>query len=253
MKTIVSFTGRLGSGKDYQTMKLVSTLKEVGNTIYMISFADPFKQVLASSFGFDKNGKIKANFPEFTKTYVKCQIIDSLYSLIKPLKYEKFNVSETDLKAYIARNYEKHEDEFYNYIWGAVTGHDPLKHEPIEYSLAYRKLLQLFGTELGRHLVDSIWVDIAFDKITKVFKSNLANYAFINDLRFVNEYERLVQFREETAYDAIVYGVVASDETRSTRRGLSMEELKIQDNHASEVSIGNIIDLLPEEFIIQND
>jgi hypothetical protein len=246
MKTIMAFTGKLGSGKDYQTMRAVSSLKELGNTIFMISFADPFKQILANSFGFDKNGKIKENYTPLTKMYVKWQVVDSLYYLIKNLNSDKCLIfDDGNLKSDIARNYEKHEDVFYNHLCNANIG--------LDYAFDFRKLLQLFGTELGRHILDSIWVDITIDKILKVFNADLANYVFINDCRFINEYSRLIQLKEETSYDVKIYGVVASDETRASRRGLSLYDLKMQDNHASEASIDAIISLLPEENVIINN
>ena len=54
-------------------------------------------------------------------------------------------------------------------------------------------------------------------------------------------------------FDAYVKGVVTSDETRANRRNMTLEELKVQDNHASEKDIEAIIEKLDESFIIQND
>lgn len=258
MKTLLAFCGNLGSGKGYHMMKMVEELKTTGNTIYMVSFADPIKQILRNSFGFTKTGKTNAQFPQFTNIYIKHQIIDSLYGYIKDLKYEKFDISEQDAKAYIANNYDNYEIEFSNYVIGASTGRFPENQVDswdslADYNYCFRRLGQLLGTELGRYLFDTIWVDIAFNKIKTVFKYDLADYATIDDCRFVNEFDMIESFRTTTAFDSKVYGIVASDETRATRRNITLEELKSQDSHASEKDIDIIISKLPESSIIQND
>lgn len=258
MKTLLAFCGNLGSGKGYHMMKMVEELKTTGNSVYMISFADPIKQILRNSFGLTKTGKLKVNLPELNNLYIKYQIVDSLYYYIKDLNYEKFDISEADAKAYIARNYEKYEIEFSNYVIGASTGRFP-EHQVdswdaiADYNYCFRRLGQLLGTELGRYLFDTIWVDIAFNKIKRVFRNDLADYATIDDCRFVNEYSMIENFRTTTAFDSKVYGIVASDETRATRRNMTLEELKAQDSHGSEKEIDTIISKLPESSIIQND
>ena len=255
MKTLYGYVGRLGSGKNYHMLKTMEQLKDSGNVIYMISFADPIKQILKNSFGFTKNGKLNTNtIPTLSEIYVKKQIVDSFCDLISNLKYEKFEgVSELDLKSYILNNYEKYEKEFYNYIWGAITGYDVINRIPMEYNYAFRRLAQMLGTELGRFLIDSIWVDIAINKVISTFKQNLADFAFIADVRFVNEYHIIRNFKNTTIFSSDIYGVVASNETRAKRRNLSLEDLILQDNHGSEKEIDDIIKLLPTDRVIQND
>lgn len=248
MKTLIGYCGKLGSGKAYQMMKEVELLKTTGNTVYLISFADPIKHILKENFGLTKEGKIDVRLPEVTEIYVKYKVVDSLFYLLKKLKYEKFDISENDMKAYIARNYEKYEKEFYGHIKGAIKSKSPA-----DYPYHFRRLGQLLGTELGRHLIDSIWVDIALNKVKQVFKHDLADYAFIDDVRFCNEFEAFINFKNQTVFDAYVKGVVTSDDIRAKRRNMSLEELKTQDNHASEKDIETIIDNLEKEYIIQND
>jgi hypothetical protein len=250
MKTLIGFCGRLGVGKNFCMNKMVDELKDTGSTIYLISFADPIKKILSDSFGLTKKGKIETPLPAINEIYVRGQVIDSMYALIKELNYEKFDISEHDAKAYIARNYEKYATEFYKYVHNCTLD---IRETKIDYNYGFRRLGQMLGTELGRHLIDSIWVDIALDKVKKVFRQELADYAFIPDCRFINEYDRLMDFSKSTAFDSKLYGVTASDETRATRRGLSMEDLKAQDNHSSETSIDELIAKLPPEFVIQND
>jgi hypothetical protein len=249
MKTLISFVGKLGSGKNHCMNKMVDELKDTGHTIYLVSFADPIKKILRDSFGLTKAGKLPTKYPKFTELYVKGQVVDSLFKLIKELNYEKFDIADADLKDYIARNYEKHEYAFYGNISGAVQNPDNSEY----YSLCFRKVGQLLGTELARHIVDSIWVDIALNKVVKIFKNNMADYAFIADCRFNNEYEMLQKFKHDTAFDSIIYGVVASDQTRARRRKMELEALYAQDTHGSEQEVDSIIANLPKEFVINNE
>lgn len=253
MKTLFGYVGRLGSGKGYCMMQEVEKLKTTGNSIYMVSFADPIKRILRDSFGLTKAGRINKQLPELSELYIKGQIVDSLYNLIKPLKYEKFSISEHDAKAFIARNYEIHEMDFCRYLRGATTGLFFKEDHPADYNLCFRRLGQLLGTELGRHVIDTIWIDIAFNKVQTVFKHNLADYAFIDDCRFLNEYDAFNSFKETTAFDSKIIGIQACDATRAKRRGMSIEELKAQDEHGSEKEIDLILTKLSREDIIVND
>lgn len=246
MKTVLSFCGSLGAGKFYQMSKKIDTIKTGGNSIYLISFADPIKQVLHQAFGLTKQGRVEIEHPPFTRMYVKFQIVDSLYNLVKPLEYDQFKkITEIEFKGTIARIYERHEEEFYSFIEQAVLA------EGIDYSLPFRRLGQLLGTELGREISNSIWVDIALYKITQTFKMDLANYAIIDDLRFMNEFNALQDFNKK--YKSLVYGVIASEETRSIRRGLSIDQIRIEGQHASEKDIDLIIKQLEPEYIIDNN
>lgn len=246
MKTLLSFCGNLGAGKWYQASKKIEELNTSGNSIFLVSFADPIKQILRNSFGLTKQGKIDLEHPPFTRMYVKFQIIDSLYNLVKPLEYDQYkNFTELDLKGVFSRIYEKQEDDFYSYIEQAVLA------EGDDYSLPFRRLGQLLGTELGREISNSIWVDIALYKVTQVFKLNLADYAVIDDLRFMNEFKALQDFNSK--YKSLIYGVIATEENRASRRGLSVDQVKIETQHASEKDIDIIISQLSPESIIDNN
>jgi type II secretory ATPase GspE/PulE/Tfp pilus assembly ATPase PilB-like protein len=53
---IILFAGGIGSGKGYHISKKIMELKETGNSILMLSFADPIKRIVKEVVGFDKNG-----------------------------------------------------------------------------------------------------------------------------------------------------------------------------------------------------
>lgn len=257
MKTVLGFCGKLGSGKGYHMLKTVEDLKSNGYSIFMVSFADPIKQILRDSFGLQKTGKMNTKLPDLSELYVKYQVVDKLYELVKNLDCEKFKgVSEKDLKSYILYNYENYEKEFYTHIKKAVDGkwHPEYDRKDFsDYPYHFRRLGQMLGTELGRNLIDTIWVDTAFNKIKNVFRNNLADFATIDDVRFVNEFKALEEFRTKTIFSSKIYGIVTTDDVRAERRGMLLEELKKQDEHSSEKEIDEIINLIPKENIIINN
>lgn len=60
-----------------------------------------------------------------------------------------------------------------------------------------RRLLQVFGTEVGRELIkDSIWVDIVLDQMADGLEHDEAKFV-ITDMRFPNEVTGLLQFGED--------------------------------------------------------
>lgn len=243
MKTLYGYVGRLGSGKGYCMMQEVERLKTTGNSVYLTSFADPLKQILRDSFGLEKSGILCAM--TITKEYVKEQIVNTLSLTINNLEYDAFqSYYFYEIQQLVLNNYEKYEDEFYQHIVNATSN--------IEYDYSYRRLAQLLGTELARHIVDSIWVDIAMEKVAEVFDNELADYAFIDDCRFLNEFTAFNEFHKKTGYDVVVRGIVVPDNVRAYRRNMTMEELQAQDQHDSEREVDNLIKLISPENIIVN-
>jgi hypothetical protein len=60
-----------------------------------------------------------------------------------------------------------------------------------------RRLLQVFGTEVGRELIrDMIWVDIVLDQIADGLGEDEEQFV-ITDMRFINEVNGLLQFGED--------------------------------------------------------
>jgi hypothetical protein len=253
MKTLIAYCGKLGAGKNYQMMKHIDVLKDKGNQIYLIAFADCFKKFIEDTFGLTKAGRINdgtisKEWGSITKDSTRYEVVLFTFNLIQTLKYKQFTTYSTeDLLELIEDNYIKHEEEFFKYIQGAR------EFDGKEYDFCFRKILQLLGTELGRHIVDSIWVDVVFYNVSQVFKQNLADYAFIPDCRFLNEYAAINEYKAVSGYDCQIYGVVASDATRCLRRGLELDKLLEQDAHGSEKEVDAIISFLPPGMVIQND
>lgn len=243
MKTLFGYVGRLGSGKGYCMMQEVERLKTTGNTVYLISFADPIKHILLESFGLTKEGIVKS-IPIPTEFESQMAVCRSLVKYLVDIDYGSY--SEIELAKLVGDNYEKNGgDQFYQHLVNAMNN--------VDYALSYRRLAQLLGTELGRYVHDSIWIDIALAKVLEVFEQDLADYAFIDDCRFVNEFNALEQFKKETGYETHVIGIFAKDETRAKRRNFTLDELNEQDSHGSEREIDQILSMIPSENIIIND
>lgn len=245
MKTLFGYVGRLGSGKGYCMLQQVEQLKTTGNSIYLVSFADPIKQILRESFGLEKSGRLDIDFRnKITKEYVKTQICYKITDLLHSLNSPTFaEYKYKGIYGLVASKYEVVEDEFYNHVETCVLGSD------VDFAFSFRRLGQLLGTEIGRYCLDTIWIDVALAKVTDSFHKNLAEYAFIDDCRFLNEFEALQNFD----YCTEIIGVTCSDETRALRRKLSLEDLKAQDCHGSEMEIDLILEKLPDGNIINNE
>jgi hypothetical protein len=256
MKTVYSYLGNIGSGKAYCMLQKLELLKTTGNTIYLISFADPLKQFLQCAYGLTKEG-LDESFRKnsITKTYVKHQYIDNMFAHLRRLNHEEHKkMSAYDLKVCISDNYEKYEQEFYTYIihaHGGMTADS--KNDDWSYSHCYRRLIQMYGTELARFHDPFIWANLVIQKIENVFKQNLADYAFIDDMRFFTERDALYDFKNNSPYDVKIIGVVATPEVRAKRRGITVELILQQEQHQSESEVNDIIATLPPENVINNN
>lgn len=107
------------------------------------------------------------------------------------------------------------------------------------YPAEVRWLLQQWGTELRRSQDLDYWVKKALDKMNTYPQP--PNLWVITDVRFPNE-QKLIE-------DAggIVANVIASDENRADRLGISQHELTLRSQHASEQV------LMTEHYVTNND
>lgn len=244
MKELIAFCGKLGSGKGYCMTKELEDLKSKGNTIYIISFADQIKRILRNSFGVDKNGVCSYTGIHIHEGYVKHEVLNSIYDILISLEIQKFkNRSKHDVMDYLEENYHKHGKEFFEAFLNARNN--------IDYTYSFRRLGQLLGTELGRHIYDEIWVEITLKRVDAIFARDLADIAIIDDCRFLNEYDAIKAFGDNSIYKSKIVGVTTDDETRAKRRNMSLSDLYKQDDHASEKEIDLIIKK-DDVHIIQN-
>lgn len=248
-KTLIGFTGKIGSGKFYQMSKMVETWKTTGHSVFLTSYADPLKEVLRSRLGITKDGWM-GGLEGPTKSY------SSVHTTLMMPKFTSFErdgnvvaVALVDGLAHYLRMADI--DVPRTDIIGTVTQHSERISELMgmmhsDYDDSFRQIIQCVGTEIGRGIDAYLWVKIAIARCQKALEET-ADVAFIDDIRFFNEYQELLKA------GGLVYGVVASDETRAKRRNQTIEQMSKFDKHGSESSIDDIIRCLAPEFIIHND
>lgn len=211
---IILFAGGIGSGKGYHISKKIMELKETGDSILMLSFADPIKRIVKEVVGFDKNG---------------IKVDDKL--LLEP----KYNdvveaISRVSMQSGISMyHHPKMTRLFEKYISDirlSIGDTDKIKS-------ALRGIMQIIGTEIGQTIKKEMWPIIAVNTIKTVLAAHHIDYVFIDDLRFLFEY--LCVYREfQHDCDIEPFFVIADEVVRAKRRGITLEELKEQSKHLSE-------------------
>lgn len=213
---IILFAGAIGSGKGYLLNKKIMELKETGNSILMISFADPIKQIVKDLFGFDKNGKKTDNRVLSVPNYK--DIVDAVLRLLKQYDVSMLHNPEPMTITIL----EKYIDD----VLVPLADTDKIKS-------ALRGIMQIIGTEIGQAIKKEMWPMIAVNTIKTILAAHHIDYVFIDDLRFLFEY--LCVYREfQHVCDVEPFFVVADEVVRAKRREITLEELKKQSKHLSE-------------------
>lgn len=213
---IILFAGAIGSGKNYQLNKKIMELKETGNSILMMSFADPIKRIVKDLFGLDKNGKKTddrvLNAPNYK------DIVDAVLCLLTRYDVPMLR----NLEPITITSLEKHIDDI------RISNGDTDKIKS-----ALRGIMQIIGTEIGQAIKKEMWPMIAVNTIRKILAAHHVDYVFIDDLRFLFEY--LCIYREfQHDCDIEPFFVIADEFVRAKRRGITVDELKDQSKHLSE-------------------
>jgi hypothetical protein len=222
MKEIIMYAGGIGSGKAYIMIQKIQQLKETGNSVYCLSFADPIKQFIKNTFGIDKNG--------FGGIINNDMTFEHFYSNFKhtffPNVYNSFaNQSVIDSSA--KQIYE--------------TALNILNDQPTISNLkhAIRFLLQISGTEIAQSYQKEVWPEICTKQIKNV--QNYVDYVIIDDWRFLFEFFNLFRNFQNSGIILSPYYINADDDIRAKRRGITVDELKKQSNHASEIESETVI------------
>ena len=209
MAKIIMFSGGIGSGKAHCMNQKIMELKETGNSICMISFADPIKKLIENCFGVNKNGeRIK-------------QVASISIGLLS-------NAVSSLLSADIKYAPDENTAELFDHAKTQTLSNDQRIRK-----IGARTLMQITGTEIGQHIKKEAWPMLAVEKIKKIERVSPMDYYIIDDLRFIFEYFCFLrEFQHQ--HEIIPYYVSASEETRAKRRGISVEELAEQSRHLSE-------------------
>jgi hypothetical protein len=223
MKEIIMFAGNIGSGKAYMMNKKVQELKETGNSIYLVSFADPIKTFVKDFIGLDKNGNgILNDKEEVINFYNFTSRLEKLFKRYR--NGERF----IDLEKYETQ-YELIVENIYQ---------DKLENEKPDLRLkSIRSLLQIIGTEIGQSYNKEVWPEIACNKIS--YNMEYSDYVIVDDFRFLFEYYSIIRYFPDTKVTP--YYVTADIEVRAKRRNITVEELMNQEKHISEQESKHVV------------
>jgi hypothetical protein len=217
MKEVRLLAGGIGSGKAYIMSKMVQELKETGNSIYLVSFADPIKQIVKTLYGYDKNG----NRVKHVSLMSAQENLDDCISLINKKLSDEYIPFDTEYEMWLT--YFQHADNFFK------TG--LAENDKQELKEVLRFLMQKIGTEIGQRFKKTIWPMIAFDKI---LNNKNIDYVIIDDWRFMFELNKAIETFQHTGYEVVPYFIDADIEVRAKRRNITVEELINQSQHSSE-------------------
>lgn len=225
MNHIVGFTGRLGSGKWHNTMKYAEKMKTDGYSVFLTSFADPIKKFIRMGFGMNKSGF--EHLPEpLTRVVNEKYVFEHCVGSLRLGEQSAFD----EFRTVLADHWLTLKDAYDS----AIT-----TSEKQTYDLAYRKIIQTVGTEVGRSVSETLWIEHCINECNYALSEGLADICIIDDVRFWNEKEAI------EAAGGIVYGVECPPEIRAERRGLTVEQMVLMDSHSSENAIDQIIASLP--------
>ncbi len=258
MSKIIMFAGAIGAGKAFMMNKKITELKEVGNSICMLSFADPIKEIVKEVFGYDKNGNIvdEKTFLNFSDNFLNNDVV-----------IENPKDTEEDLKFFFKLLFDRvTENHSFNYSIDHKTifnNIQPTLIDIIEYfktggeqniKKGIRLLMQIVGTEIGQEIEKEIWPEYLKRKIEKLH--NEIDYFIIDDWRFLFEYFNAYKSYQHVHNIELFY-VDAIAEVRAKRRGISVEELEEVSQHKSELESLKVIKpfmeiYFPDNIIINN-
>ena len=159
MIKLLGMTGRAGSGKDTAASMLV---EELGYETYAL--ASPIKALTNSLFGWGH---------DHAEGHSKER---NLLAIFRADRFDKFNRCWNDYKL------ESHTGS--TSVMGALEILNTLQLQPTDFTefvgfISPRRAYQLVGTEWGRSIKDTIWLDIATENISKG--------TIVTDVRFPNE------------------------------------------------------------------
>ena len=234
---ITVFIGPMASGKTTTMMNEAQQIKlEEGRTIILLSFADYLKPMIRETYGLTKLKTVCCNKDfndELIESKLKSWFVTNAIAILGTEYYRTVidTIDSLDL------------DRFKEAIHHC--------HKNINYKMNYIYIIQFIDTEVGRAIHPAFWTTVLIKKINALRADGYYTYSqiFIDDLRFVSEYQGLIKFTETYNNQCNINFVVidASDETRRTRLGLSEAEFTEFNVHESELQIQRVIDLVHKD------
>lgn len=211
MTFVVGVSGKIGSGKDYLTGKLIEELNSRGRSTAHTSFAKPLKKELGDIINLLKENR---NLSRYGASI---------------LVSERFNMTEEQAGWLVIRLYPELDIEDLD-GWSRTLG--------------VRGCLQLLGSEIRRAQNPSYWTDKFFAEVETID----ADYVFVSDGRFPNEMDAIkskngVTFRLEIPEETLLSRRMNRDGITYTDEQLNhMSETSLDDYEDFDYIVGEVVD-----------
>lgn len=211
MTFVVGVSGKIGSGKDYLTGKLIEELNSRGRSTAHTSFAKPLKEELGE-----------------------------IINLLK----ENRHLGRYDASALVAERYDMTEEQA---GWLVMRLHPELDIPDLDgwsRTLGVRGSLQLLGSEIRRAQNPSYWTNKFFAEVETID----AEYVFVSDGRFPNEMDAIkskngVTFRLDISEETLLSRRTNRDGITYTDEQLNhMSETALDDYEDFDLLVGEVID-----------
>lgn len=211
MTFVVGVSGKIGSGKDYLTGKLIEELNSRGRSTAHTSFAKPLKKELGEIITLLKENRKLGRYDA------------------SALVAERYNMTEEQAGWLVTRLYPELDIEDLN-GWSRTLG--------------VRGCLQLLGSEIRRAQNPSYWTDKYFAEVDTID----ADYVFVSDGRFPNEMDAIkskngVTFRLEIPEEILLSRRMNRDGITYTDEQLNhMSETSLDDYADFDYIVGEVVD-----------
>lgn len=211
MTFVVGVSGKIGSGKDYLTGKLIEELNSRGRSTAHTSFAKPLKKELGEIITLLKENRKLGRYDA------------------SALVAERYNMTEEQAGWLVTRLYPELDIEDLN-GWSRTLG--------------VRGCLQLLGSEIRRAQNPSYWTDKYFAEVDTID----ADYVFVSDGRFPNEMDAIkskngVTFRLEIPEEILLSRRMNRDGITYTDEQLNhMSETSLDDYAGFDYIVGEVVD-----------
>lgn len=211
MTFVVGVSGKIGSGKDYLTGKLIEELNSRGRSTAHTSFAKPLKEELGEIINLLKENRKLGRYDA------------------SALVAERFNMTEEQAGWLVTRLYPELDIEDLD-GWSRTLG--------------VRGCLQLLGSEIRRAQNPSYWTDKYFAEVENID----ADYVFVSDGRFPNEMDAIkskngVTFRLEIPEETLLSRRMNRDGITYTDEQLNhMSETSLDDYADFDYIVGEVVD-----------
>lgn len=182
MTKIIGITGPAGAGKDTLADELESHLHESGYSVFRTSFAEPIRKI-AAAIGLDPFDRDKKEVEVTLRfSHIELDLIEHITAALGDF------VGEDDLC-----------DLYAGFVTVLRSRDYIVTDRQDKLTISPRRFCQLLGTEGGRSVRQSFWVDVLRARTAKLGTAvsgpvarkygPYADVALVSDVRFANEFD----------------------------------------------------------------